>query len=228
VLANSVETPYKFHCQQRRLSSKLANFFSNVRKRAQISCSCCTAYLRSTTIVTRLTEHDDVIKSLLRGSPRPGLALGPEFTRAGPVRTLAGTLLAVASDTQAGWDLWRVTLRNLLPSIYRTTPILSTTALTRTATRLVFITRKRQTYRRKESIGQTDNRLACWTTEKMSIKAGLPTCLHQKKPDLVTKNSNSKHKMDTVLQLLRDSDVMQFQFLKNIFFSRDCHTFVSY
>jgi len=33
--------------------------------------------LRSTTIVTRLTEHDDVIKSLLRGAPRLGLALGP-------------------------------------------------------------------------------------------------------------------------------------------------------
>jgi len=31
----------------------------------------------STTIVTRLTEHDDVIKSLLRGAPRLGLALGP-------------------------------------------------------------------------------------------------------------------------------------------------------
>jgi len=27
--------------------------------------------------VTRLTEHDDVIKSLLRGAPRLGLALGP-------------------------------------------------------------------------------------------------------------------------------------------------------
>jgi len=26
-------------------------------------------YLRSTTIVTRFTEHDDVIKSLLRGAP---------------------------------------------------------------------------------------------------------------------------------------------------------------
>jgi len=28
-------------------------------------------------IVIRLTEHDDVIKSLLRGAPRLGLALGP-------------------------------------------------------------------------------------------------------------------------------------------------------
>ena len=28
------------------------------------------------TIVTRLTEHDDVMKSLLRGAPRPSLALG--------------------------------------------------------------------------------------------------------------------------------------------------------
>jgi len=33
--------------------------------------------LRSTTIVTRLTEHDDVIQSLLRGAQRLGLALGP-------------------------------------------------------------------------------------------------------------------------------------------------------
>jgi len=40
--------------------------------------------LRSTTIVTRLTEHDDVIKSLLRGAPRLGLALGPSSARAGP------------------------------------------------------------------------------------------------------------------------------------------------
>jgi len=40
--------------------------------------------LRSTTIVTRLTEHDDVIKSLFRGAPRLGLALGPESARAGP------------------------------------------------------------------------------------------------------------------------------------------------
>jgi len=28
-------------------------------------------------IVTQLTEHDDVIKSLLRGATRLGLALGP-------------------------------------------------------------------------------------------------------------------------------------------------------
>jgi len=34
-------------------------------------------HLRSTTIVTRLTERDDVIKSLLREAPRLGLALGP-------------------------------------------------------------------------------------------------------------------------------------------------------
>jgi len=33
--------------------------------------------VRTTKIVTRLTEHDDVIKSLLRGVPRLGLALGP-------------------------------------------------------------------------------------------------------------------------------------------------------
>jgi len=35
-------------------------------------------------MVTRLTEHDDVIKSLLRGAPRLGLALGPAPARAGP------------------------------------------------------------------------------------------------------------------------------------------------
>jgi len=45
------------------------------------------AYLRSTTIVTRLTEHDDVIKLLLRGAPRPGLALGPASARCGPGST---------------------------------------------------------------------------------------------------------------------------------------------
>jgi len=44
-----------------------------------------TVYLRSTTIVKRLTEHDDVIKSLLRGAPPLGLALGPAPARAGPV-----------------------------------------------------------------------------------------------------------------------------------------------
>jgi len=66
------------------LSSELANFLSNVNKRAQFSCCCCTAYLRSTTIVTRLTEHDGVIKSLLRGALRLGLALGPASARAGP------------------------------------------------------------------------------------------------------------------------------------------------
>jgi len=31
-----------------------------------------------------LTEHDDVIKSLLRGAPRLGLVLGPAPARAGP------------------------------------------------------------------------------------------------------------------------------------------------
>jgi len=82
-LENSVETPYKFHYQQRTLSSELANFLSNVSKRAQL---CCTVYLRSATIVTRLTKHDDEIKSLLRGAPRLGLALGPTSARAGPDR----------------------------------------------------------------------------------------------------------------------------------------------
>jgi len=40
--------------------------------------------LRSATIATRLTEHDDVVKSLLRGAPHLGLALGPASARAGP------------------------------------------------------------------------------------------------------------------------------------------------
>ena len=40
--------------------------------------------MRSTTIVTRLTVHDDVMKSLLRGAPRLGLALGPASARAVP------------------------------------------------------------------------------------------------------------------------------------------------
>jgi len=40
-------------------------------------------YLRCTTIVTRLTAHDDVIKALLRGAPLLGLALGPASARAG-------------------------------------------------------------------------------------------------------------------------------------------------
>jgi len=35
-----------------------------------------------------LTEHDDVIKSLLRGVPRLGLALGPATARAGPGNNL--------------------------------------------------------------------------------------------------------------------------------------------
>jgi len=65
------------------LSSELANFLSNVRKRAQFSCWCFTVSVRSTTIVTRLTEHDDVMKALLKGAPRLGLALGPA-ARAGP------------------------------------------------------------------------------------------------------------------------------------------------
>jgi len=44
-----------------------------------------TFYLRSTTIVTWLTEYDDVIKPLLRGAPHLGLALGPAPARASPV-----------------------------------------------------------------------------------------------------------------------------------------------
>jgi len=68
---------WKRHCQQRTLSSEQANFVSNVSKRAQFSCSCCTVYLPSTTIVTRLIEHDDVIKSLPREAPCQALALSP-------------------------------------------------------------------------------------------------------------------------------------------------------
>jgi len=52
---------------------------SNVLKRVQFSCQCFTVYLRSTTIVTWLTEHDDVTKSLLRGAPRLGFTLGPQL-----------------------------------------------------------------------------------------------------------------------------------------------------
>jgi len=69
------------------LSSELAillyRTFANVlNSRVSIS----TLYLRSTTIVTRLTEHGDVIKSLLRGTPRLGLALDPAPARTGPAR----------------------------------------------------------------------------------------------------------------------------------------------
>jgi len=35
--------------------------------------------------MARLSEHDDVIKPLLRGAPRLGLALVPAPARAGPV-----------------------------------------------------------------------------------------------------------------------------------------------
>jgi len=35
-------------------------------------------------IVTRLTEHDDVMKTRLRGGQHLGLALGPAYARAGP------------------------------------------------------------------------------------------------------------------------------------------------
>jgi len=40
-------------------------------------------YLRSIIVVTRLTEHDDVIKPLLREAPHLGLALGPTSVKAG-------------------------------------------------------------------------------------------------------------------------------------------------
>jgi len=36
-------------------------------------------------VVSRLTEHDDVITPLFRGAPRLGIALGPAPARAGPV-----------------------------------------------------------------------------------------------------------------------------------------------
>jgi len=51
-----------------------------------------------------------------------------------------------------------------------------------------------------------------------------------KTPDLVTKSQkdpNSEYKMDTILQIARVIDVIQFQIFKNIFF-RDCHAFVFY
>jgi len=61
------------------------NFLLYHRTLANLLNSCGKAlYLRSTMILTRLTEHDDVIKSLLRGAPRLGLALGPAPARAGP------------------------------------------------------------------------------------------------------------------------------------------------
>ena len=49
-------------------------------------------HLRSATIVTRLTEHDDVTKItalrarayVLRWAPRPDLTLGPAPARTGP------------------------------------------------------------------------------------------------------------------------------------------------
>jgi len=69
----------KRHCQQRTLSSELANFVSNVSKRAQFSCQCYTVYLRSATIVTRLTEDDDVMKSLRRGVPAHRSCIGPRI-----------------------------------------------------------------------------------------------------------------------------------------------------
>jgi len=46
-----------------------------------------------------LTEHDDVIKSLLRGVPRPGLALGPASARAGPDVVCYKTILCLQCDT---------------------------------------------------------------------------------------------------------------------------------
>ena len=75
---------WKRHCQQRTLSSEVANILSNVSKRAQFSCQCCTVYLRSATIVTRLTEDDDVIKSLHREAPH----WVPHLLGAGPVKCL--------------------------------------------------------------------------------------------------------------------------------------------
>jgi len=49
---------------------------------------------------------------------------------------------------------------------------------------------------------------------RQNIYLGLPTRLHQKQPDLVIKKPNSKYKMDTVLQLVRVIDVIQFQIFK--------------
>jgi len=62
-------------------------------------------YLRSTTIITRLTEHDDVIQSLFRGAPRLGLALGPSPARAGPDYRFYCNLgyEVVTVETQVKW-----------------------------------------------------------------------------------------------------------------------------
>jgi len=49
-----------------------------------LNCRVSALHLRSTAIVTWLTEHDDVIQSLHRVAPRPGLALGPAPDRADP------------------------------------------------------------------------------------------------------------------------------------------------
>ena len=58
-----------------------------------------TAYLRSTSIVTGSTEHDDVIKSLLGWAPLLGLALSPASARAGPAhRSFSGYLKRPASN----------------------------------------------------------------------------------------------------------------------------------
>jgi len=51
--------------------------------------------------MARLTEHDDVIKPLLRGAPRQGLALGPAPARAGPILTIlnpVATLVVALSN----------------------------------------------------------------------------------------------------------------------------------
>jgi len=45
-----------------------------------------------------LTEHDDVIKTLLRRAPRLSLALGPAPARAGPVHKLLWMLQVIPND----------------------------------------------------------------------------------------------------------------------------------
>jgi len=55
---------------------------SNVSKLSQFSCYGFICVLHHGRIA-RLTEHDDVIKPLLRGASRLGLALGPAPAKAG-------------------------------------------------------------------------------------------------------------------------------------------------
>jgi len=59
--------------------------------------------MRPTTIVTRLTKHDDAVKSLLRGAPRLGLALGPASARTGPACKSADGFEILISKEFGAW-----------------------------------------------------------------------------------------------------------------------------